>query len=105
MTKLADRIALKGQSRSTFCALPVGKAACKRLSGHHGDCRPSTSSRGTKSPTAKVAAAPAARAAKAASKVTIVPEAHVAKTAKRRVQPVTKRARRPKAAPAISAER
>lgn len=50
MAKLADTIALKGQSRSAFCATAIegARSACHRLAGHKGDHRPTLKGRKVK---------------------------------------------------------
>lgn len=89
---LRRTIALKGQSRSTFCGTLVKGSVCRRLTGHKGTHRP-TLQREPK-------AAPKAVEAKVVEP-TIIPEAPEPS----RVQPVSRKARRPKAAPKVAAER
>lgn len=99
MAKLATTVALKGLSRSTFCAAPIkgSKAACHRLSGHKGECRGTTSSRGSKSPkVAEVVVEP---------NVTILEEvAAERRVADRTNGKLAKKAGKPKASPKVVAE-
>lgn len=84
MAALKATVALKGQSRSTFCAERVTGTAslCHRLIGHKGECRP----------TLNAATVPATKVAKRAGKrkVRRIPAAKV----RRQVAAPQRRAKR-----------
>jgi hypothetical protein len=75
---LANTVALRGQSRSTYCASKIAgtKSLCRRLAGHKDDCRPTLAAPAVIKPKASaVKKTRASKARKVAPKVVTIPMA------------------------------